>query len=134
MCKEINMAKNSALLILRLVAALPMLVAHGWGKLTNFGSIAPQFPDPIGIGSQISLALAVFSEVFCAVFLVVGLFTRFASLPLIITMLVAVLIVHGSHPFEKQELGLLYLGLYLAIALLGPGEYSLDRFVLKHKK
>ena len=53
------------LLILRVSIAGMMFMAHGWGKLTEFTIRAPYFPDPIGLGGTVSLALAVFAEFFC---------------------------------------------------------------------
>ena len=83
-----------ALLVLRVWLGLSMLVLHGWDKLTKFESMAGSFPDYFGIGSQASLALAVFAELVCAALLVVGLFTRFAALSLAITMAVAFFLAH----------------------------------------
>ncbi len=68
----------------------------------------------------------VFAEVFCPVLLVFGLFTRYATIPLLITMGVAVFVVHGGDSFSKQELGLVYFVAFLTLLLAGPGKYSLD--------
>ena len=63
----------------------------------------------------------------CSIFLILGLWTRLALMPLIITMLVAVFIVHGADPFAKKELGLMYLIGYISIFIAGAGKYSIDR-------
>ena len=94
-------------LILRLVLGVFMLT-HGWGKLSSFSEKSDMFPDPLGVGSTLSLGLATFAEFFCALFLIAGLFTRFAALNILITMLVAGLIFHFEDPFGKKELALLY--------------------------
>ena len=120
------MNANVGLLILRVSTGLIMLFAHGWGKLIKFSSIAPQFADPIGVGPTVSLALAVFAEVFCAVAVIIGLKTRWAVVPLIITMIVAVGIVHGSDPWGKKELGIMYMISFLVLFFTGPGKYSVD--------
>lgn len=44
-------------------------------------------------------------------------------------MTVAAFITHGADPFQKKELALMYLVMAIAIALLGPGRWSLDQFV-----
>ena len=116
-----------SLLILRLAGGALMLT-HGTGKFFKlFGDGPIQFADPIGIGATASLALAVFSEVFCAVFLVVGFATRLSAISLLITMLVATFIVHANDAFGKQELPLIYAAIYLAIAIAGAGKYSVDK-------
>ncbi|MFD1613576.1 DoxX family protein [Gelatiniphilus marinus] len=124
---------NNALLILRVVIGIFMLT-HGWGKLvTLFGSGPIQFPDPLGVGATASLALTVFSEVVCSILLILGLATRFAAIPLLITMLVAAFVIHANDGFAKQEFALLYAVIYLSIAIIGAGKYSLDYLLSKNK-
>lgn len=124
---------NLALLLVRVGAGLLMLLAHGYGKLANFSEYASKFADPIGVGPELTLALAVFAEFFCSLALIFGLFTRLSTLPLISTMLVAVLIIHSADPYSKQELGLMYLLPYLTILIAGPGKYSLDAILSRGK-
>lgn len=120
-----------ALLILRVVGGAFMLT-HGLGKFEALFSGEPiQFRDPIGVGATASLALAVFAEVLCAILLIIGLGTRLAAIPLAITMLVAAFIVHANDGFGRQELPLLYAAVYISIALIGAGKYSLDNWLSK---
>lgn len=117
------------LLLLRLAGGIFMLT-HGIGKFSKlFGDDPIQFADPIGVGATASLALAVFSEVLCAILLIFGVGTRLAALPLLITMLVAAFIVHATDGFGRQELPLLYATLYLAIAIAGAGKFSIDHWI-----
>ncbi len=125
------MQRDIGLLILRLGFGGFMLFSHGWSKLVNFSEIAPNFPDPIGLGGQVSLALAVFAEVFCAAALMLGIFTRFVSIPLIITMLVAAFIVHSADPIGKKEFALLYNFVFMALFFTGAGDFSVDKFLKK---
>lgn len=120
-------ATDISLLLLRLTFGGLMIINHGWGKLEKLLGAEPiKFGDPIGIGAEASLSLAVFSEVVCSALLVVGLFTRWASVPALITMLVAALIVHGGDPIDHKESALLFGTAYLVLLLMGPGRYSLD--------
>lgn len=124
---------NISLLILRITGGVLMLT-HGVGKMTKlFGSDPIMFADPIGLGMTTSLALTVFAEVVCAVLLIFGLLTRFAAIPLLITMLVAVLIIHIADPFAKQELPLLYASIYLVILIAGAGKISIDYLIFNKK-
>lgn len=124
-----NRKLDISLLILRLTFGGLMILNHGWrklGKLLAGGEI--KFADPLGIGAELSLQLAVFGEVVCAALLVVGLFTRYASIPALITMLVAAFIVHGDDPFKDKEHALLFAVVYFVLFLLGPGRYSIDNW------
>jgi len=108
------------------------MLVHGLPKLAKLTGAEPiQFADPLGIGATASLALTVFAEVFCSVLLLFGLATRLVAVPLIITMLVAVFIIHLDDPFGKKEMGLLYLLVYTAIIIAGPGSYSIDNWIFK---
>ncbi|HAI84842.1 MAG TPA: DoxX family protein, partial [Chitinophagaceae bacterium] len=80
-------AFNVALLSLRLVFGIVMMVDHGIPKMMKFADLQSKFYDFLGLGGKWSLMLVIFSEVFCSLFLALGLFTRFALIPLIITML-----------------------------------------------
>lgn len=119
-----------ALLILRVGAGGLMLI-HGIPKLQMLFSGEIQFPGVMGLSPTISLILAVFSEVLCSVLILIGLKTRLATIPLILTMLIAVFMIHASDPFAKQELGLLYLFLYIPLFLLGSGKFSVDALMQK---
>lgn len=116
-----------SMLVLRVVFGVSMFYLHGlskWNKLFAGGEI--KFADPFGIGATLSLGLSVFAEVICSILLILGLLTRLALVPLIVTMVVAVFIVHGNDSFSVQEKAILYLAAYLVIFIQGSGKYSLD--------
>jgi putative oxidoreductase len=118
-----------ALLFLRICVGVFMLT-HGIGKfLMLIGDDPIKFANPIGVGFTASLVLAVFAEVFCSVFLIMGFAPRITAIPLLITMLVATLIVHSDDPFSKKELPLLYSSIYVVIAIAGAGKYSIDNWI-----
>jgi putative oxidoreductase len=119
------------LLFLRVIAGAFMFT-HGDGKLVRlFGEGPIKFSDPLGIGAVPSLALAVFAEVVCSVLVILGLATRLSVIPVIITMLVAAFIVHGSDPFGSRELPLLYASVFFFIAISGAGKFSFDNLIYK---
>ena len=113
-------------LVLRICLAAFMLT-HGAPKLSKLlagGEI--QFGDPLGLGPALSLGLAVFAEFFCSLLIGIGLATRLATIPLMITMLVAAFISHGPDPFRQKEMALLYFLFYLALLVIGSRKYSFD--------
>ena len=118
-------AFNTAMLLLRLVVGF-LMINHGYGKLVHFSEYQNKFMNFLGMGQTISLALAVFAEFFCSLFLILGLFTRLSSIPLIITMGVALFKAHNADFFGEGETASLFLGCYLMILILGPGKVSVD--------
>jgi len=122
-----RLLKDIAFALLRIIPSILMLF-HGipkFQKLINGGEI--QFADPIGIGAAPTLFLAVVAEVICPFLIIIGLKTRWAAIPAAITMAIAAFIVHGQDPMQKKELALLYLVIFIVIALVGPGKYSVDK-------
>lgn len=118
-----------ALLVLRIAIGCLMLV-HGLPKLHTLvhgGTI--QFPDPLGVGVIPSLMFSVFSEVFCSILLILGFGTRLAVLPLAVTMLVAIFIIHVPDGFAKQELPAHYVLVYFFLLLSGSGKFSVDYLI-----
>ena len=120
-----------ALLVLRIGAGGLMLMNHGYDKLMHFSQRAHRFSDPFNIGSTTSYSLVLFAEFFCAAFIILGLFTRLAAIPLIITMGVVVWISHNGSFSGKGELPALFLAAFIAILFVGPGKVSIDRLIGK---
>lgn len=119
-------ATDIALLVARIGIAALMLT-HGIPKMMMLFSGAPvQFPPVMGLSAELSLGLVVFAEVLCSVLLLVGFATRLATIPLIITMLVAVFLIHVADPLAKQEPALQYLLVYVVLFFAGSGKYSID--------
>ena len=77
------------LLALRVLFGV-LLLSHGIAKVDDFAALSEVFPDPLGLGSRISLTLAIFGELFCSVGFIVGAFYRLALIPMIFTMCVGI--------------------------------------------
>jgi putative oxidoreductase len=115
------------LLILRLSVSALMFFGHGLGKITNFSTYAETFPDPLGVGSTVSLSLCIVAEFFAPLLLSIGFATRVAALIFAVNMFVAGVIIHSPDPFAKKEMALLYLAFAVALFFTGPGKYSVDQ-------
>lgn len=120
--------RNIGLLLFRLVIGAFMLM-HGWQKIINYDLMIESFPDPLGVGSALSLWMIIFAEFFCSILLLLGLFTRLAVVPLILGMAVAAFIIHANDPFQSKELAVLYMSMYIVLGILGAGSYSLDNLL-----
>lgn len=124
-------AFNLAMLILR-IGAGGLMLPHGYQKLMSFSSLKNQFMNFMGLGSTVSLCLVLFAELFCASLLILGLFTRFASLVLVILCSVIVFkVTHTDIFLGKGEHPALFLACFLTLLILGPGKISMDKLIGK---
>ena len=141
-----EMSASIGLLILRLGIG-GYLITHGWGKLQMLlAGGAEKFGDPIGLGSTLSLALVTASEFLCALLILLGLATRLAAVPVVISMFVAAFVIHARDPWTMEaaasaffsgasktwfskEPALLYLIPFLSLVFTGGGKLSLDGLI-----
>ncbi|ULQ57993.1 DoxX family protein [Flavihumibacter rivuli] len=121
---------NTMMFLLRITFGGLMLVDHGFQKLVKYPSLQHKFSDPFHIGSNWSLLLVIFAEVFCSILIIAGLFTRLAAIPLVIAMGVAFFIAH-NHDFNEGEKAALFMAGFLSILLCGPGKASIDSMMGK---
>lgn len=131
---EYTAAHDIGLLLLRCVVCLVLIYGHGFGKLSVILTGQEiQFMDPIGIGSTVSFHLATLAEAICAFLLILGLFSRIASLILSLNFVV-IFIFHAfmaGDGFEVLEMRYLYLVTFIALTLTGPGRISLDYLMFR---
>jgi putative oxidoreductase len=123
-------AFNFAILLLRLGVGI-LMMHHGYDKLTHFNEYKEQFMSFLGLGKSLSLSLVIFAEFFCSMFLILGLFTRFATIPLLVVAFVALFEAHNGDYFGKGELITHFLASYLVLLIIGPGKISVDGLIGK---
>ncbi|MBQ5608964.1 MAG: DoxX family protein [Rikenellaceae bacterium] len=116
---------DSAVLFMRIFIGA-MMLTHGIGKLQNYNAIVNSFPDPLGISSAASFTFITLAEVGCSVLIIMGLFTRLATLPLIFGMFVATFLAFPDKSFAEGELSFVYMGIYIMLLISGGGKYALD--------
>lgn len=121
--------KSSVLLLcMRLIFGV-LLLSHGIQKWSGFQELSAVFPDPLGVGSPVSLGLAIFAEVFCALAFMAGFLYRLALIPMLFTMLVAFFVIHAADAFAVKELAFAYLVVFAGMYVAGPGLYSIDHLL-----
>ena len=119
-----------SMLVLRVTLGV-LLTSHGYDKLVHFSEMKGHFLNFIGLGPAISLALIIFAEFFCSLFIILGLFTRLAAIPIIIGMAVVVFMVTHGQILGPGERGAIYLAASIAVLFNGPGKISLDALLGK---
>jgi putative oxidoreductase len=120
-------------LLARLTVGLAF-VESGWGKVHNLEKVTEYFTE-LGIPAAGFQAVFVsYVELICGSLVLVGLLTRFAAVPLIGTMVVALITAKASEISGVSDLigtiELTYAVLLAGLVLTGPGKASLDRLIL----
>jgi len=120
-----------ALGIIRIVAAV-VFIAHGYQKFFIMG-----IPGTTGFFTQVGAPLPEITAPLVATLelvggaaLLIGLFARFVAIPLAIDIATAIVLFHSKHGFFVPmgvEFVTLLLASAVAIAIAGPGAFSIDR-------
>ena len=129
----LNLLNSIGLLLLRLGFGGYMMT-HGWSKAQQVMNGDFNFGDPIGIGPKLSLVLVAFAEFLCAGLVMIGLGTRLAAIPVVITMAVAAFWVHGGDSWtmgegRSKDPALLFAIASLTLVFTGPGRFALDYLI-----
>ena len=122
--------KSIILLVARLIFGF-LFLNHGIAKWDAFVGFAETFPDPIGIGSTLSLWLVLFAEIFCSIGFMLGALFRLSLIPMIFTMCVAFFIIHSGDTLAAKEPSLMFLTIFTLLYITGPGKYSIDNILKK---
>ena len=126
---------NLGLLIIRLVVGLTF-AGHGTQKLFGwFGGYGPKgtggWMESIGIKPGVLMAvLAGLSELIGGLLFAAGLLTPVGAALIVVTMLMAIVKVHGPNGYwvtsNGYEFNLALIAVAIGVALIGAGTYSLD--------
>ena len=130
--KKVLNLKDLSLLFFRLVLAYGFYgpATTKWNNISGvaewFGSMGIPLPG-------LNAYMAATTEMAGVFLLVLGLGTRLISIPLIITMIVAIMTVHLGNGFEASnngfEIPLYYMLMLFALLVNGAGKYSFDYFL-----
>ena len=114
-----------------------LFVSTGWGKVHNLAKVAAFFAELHIPAPAIQATFVSYVELIGGALVLVGLFARLASLPLIGSMAVAILTTKADEVHGLPDLfGLVewtYLALLAWVALAGPGRASLDHFIFSRR-
>lgn len=120
------------LLLLRLVLAYGFY-EPAMMKWKDIGAIAGWFSE-LGIPApMLNAYMAATTEAAGVILLLTGLATRFITIPLMVTMIVAIKTVHWANGFQASDNGyeipLYYLLMLFTLLIKGAGKFSLDELI-----
>lgn len=112
------------LLFLRVAASVLVLIVHGLPKVVHYRLQAAAIEDPFHLGKTLSIGFAIFAEVVCPLFMIAGVATRLAALPILAVTVIALVFVHPEWTIEQGQFAWMLLILFGTIAIAGPGRYA----------
>lgn len=129
------------LLLIRLIIGC-LMAFIGYEKFIHFNEMAASDfwannVSFLGMKGATPLALTIFAELFCSIFLILGLFTRFSLIVLCFCMGYIFMVIFPGSIVESGENGykfndaFVYFVVYLGLLFTGPGKYSLDSKIFK---
>jgi putative oxidoreductase len=112
-----------------------LFVSTGWGKVHSLDKVTHFFVTLHIPAPGLNAVVVAYSELICGSLLLLGLFTRLATVPLIVSMIVAILTaklgdIHSVFDLVGAD-EFTYLCVLIMLALIGPGKASLDRLLVR---
>lgn len=120
-----------SVLILRFAISLEIMLAHGLKKIGVGVAVAEQVPNPLHLPEMLNEGFAIAGNLVFPVFVMLGLFTRLAILPILAITLTGYFVVHWHDSILEKDTPFMYSIVYLFILFIGPGKYSLDSRIYK---
>ncbi|MCF0214234.1 MAG: DoxX family protein [Muribaculaceae bacterium] len=131
---------NLARLFVRLFVGI-MFMQFGIRQMMNFNILAPTFPTILGMSPDVCLMLMIVIEILCSFLIMIGLLTRLATIPPLISMIWAEYYIvevmlkgldFSALGLEPGYVPVMFIGIYIYILLAGPGKISLDYLISLH--
>jgi len=120
-----------SLLMFRISLSVELIVAHGLKKLGVGVAAAEQVPNPLHLPEAFNSLFADAANLVFPVFVIFGLFTRLAVLPILAVTLTGYFVLHWNDALLIKDTPFMYSLCYLFILAVGAGKYSLDSFFQK---
>ncbi len=130
---------NLSRLFLRLFTGL-MFLQMGVRQMTHLEEFANAAVGSMGLPGESALVAIVVLEIVCAVFIIIGLFTRVALIPSIGVMIYAETVMltatsvssAGQMFIFEPGYPIMFIGIFAYMLLAGPGKISLDYLIAIH--
>jgi len=122
---------NISMLFFRVAASLQMIIVHGFKKLGIGIAAAEKIPNPLQLPEFFNNAFAIAANIFFPFLVLIGLYTRLATLPTLAVTLIGYFVLHWNDAALIKDTPFIYSAVFMLILLVGAGKYSFDFFVFK---
>jgi len=121
-----NRRCHLALLGFRIAAAAELIAAHGLKKIGVGVTEAETVPNPLHLPEAFNQLFATAANLVFPLFVIAGLFTRLATLPILAVTFTGFFVMHLHDPILVRDTPYIYSVVFLFILVMGPGKYSFD--------
>ena len=134
---------NISRLFIRLFVGI-LLLKFGISHMLKFAALSAQFPEVLGMSGSAALSCVIGIELICSLLLMTGLLTRYACIPALFTMILAIVKTMSCERYSFVEnladidlmdpvyIPVLFSGILIYLLLAGPGKISLDYLISLH--
>ncbi|MNE38235.1 hypothetical protein D3C80_1321280 [compost metagenome] len=122
---------DSGMLLFRIVVSIQLIIVHGLKKVGIGTDFRESVPNPLDFPCWFMESFVIASNLVFPLFVIVGYYTRLATIPILLVTLSGYFIVHWNEPLLISDVPFMYSLSFLLIAFCGPGKYSFDNFLRK---
>ncbi|MUV02987.1 DoxX family membrane protein [Flavobacterium rakeshii] len=119
------------LLFFRIAVSIELILVHGLKKLGVGVSTAEVVPNPLHLPEALNQVFATTANVILPLFVIFGIVTRLAVVPILAVTLTGYFVVHGGSPLPERDIPFMYSISFLLLFITGPGKYSIDSLLFK---
>ena len=120
-----------AVLFFRIAISCELFYAHGLKKLGVGTAMVEVVPNPLGLPEVLNQTFATTANLLMPLFIILGLMTRIATLPILAVTLTGYFVLHFNDPVLVKDVPLIYSLCFLLICFTGAGKYSLDYYITR---
>jgi putative oxidoreductase len=113
----------------RTFVSVQLVVVHGLKKIGIGTGIAEAVPNPFNLPVEFNKMFAITANLIFPLFVIIGWYTRLATIPILSVTLIGYFVVHWGDPLLMSDIPFMYSLSFLFIACCGAGKFSIDKIV-----
>jgi putative oxidoreductase len=119
------------MLLFRIFVAAELIFVHGLKKVGIHSLAVEVVPNPFHLPTLFNQGFAIAANLLFPFFVLVGLLTHLAVIPIVCVTLTGYFVVHGHDSLLMKDIPFMYSVAFLLLFFFGAGKYSADHFIFK---